>query len=86
MVDPRSRSSRVVEWFRTFVRPIVQKTDAAPVLEALDKLASQVEELEKNRERLFPICLLGQAGVGKSTLINTLRSAPSCPPTWCARR
>jgi len=41
-------------------------------LEELDKLAAQVEDLEKNRGRLFPICLLGQAGVGKSTLINTL--------------
>lgn len=72
MSDPNSRSSRVVGWFKNFVRPIVQKTDAAPVLEELDKLASQVEELEKNKDRLFPICLLGQAGVGKSTLINTL--------------
>lgn len=72
MSDSHSHSSRIVGWFKNFVRPIVQKTDTAPVLEALDKLASQIEELEKNRGRLFPICLLGQAGVGKSTLINTL--------------
>lgn len=72
MSDLQSRSSRVVEWFKNFVRPIIQKTDAAPVLEELDKLGSHVEELERNKGRLFPICLVGQAGVGKSTLINTL--------------
>jgi GTP-binding protein EngB required for normal cell division len=72
MSDQNSHSSRLIGWFKNFVRPIVQRTDEAPVLEELDKLALQVEELEKNKERLFPICLLGQAGVGKSTLINTL--------------
>ena len=54
------------------MRPVFQKTEAAPVLEELDKLACQVEELDKNKEPPFPICLLGQAGVGKSTLINAL--------------
>src|SRR5688572_22244597 len=72
MSERNSRPNRVVEWFRNAVRPIVQKTDTPAVLDELDKLASQIEELEKNRGKLFPICLLGQAGVGKSTLINTL--------------
>ncbi len=72
MADQKPKSRYNVEWFKAHVRPILQKTEAAPVVEELDKLASQIEELEKNKERLFPICLLGQAGVGKSTLINTL--------------
>ena len=72
MSDQISHSRRIIGWFKTHVRPIFQKTEAAPVLEELDKLAGQVEELERNKGRLFPICLLGQAGVGKSTLINTL--------------
>lgn len=72
MSDSQSSSRDLVEWFRKFVRPIFEKTEPAPALDELDKLASQVEELEQNKGRLFPICLLGQAGVGKSTLINTL--------------
>ena len=72
MSDSNSHSSRVVSWFKNLVRPVFQKTETAPVLEELDKLASQVEELDKHKGLLFPICLLGQAGVGKSTLINTL--------------
>ena len=72
MSDQNSHSRRIIGWFKTHVRPIFQKTEATPVLEELDKLAGQVEELERNKGRLFPICLLGQAGVGKSTLINTL--------------
>lgn len=72
MPVPDSSSNPVVRWFRSLVRPILQSTDSAPSLEELDKLAAQVEELEKKKGRLFPICLLGQAGVGKSTLINTL--------------
>jgi GTP-binding protein EngB required for normal cell division len=72
MSDSNSNSSLVLNWFKNFVRPVFQKTEAAPVLEELDKLASQVEQLDKHKRLLFPICLLGQAGVGKSTLINTL--------------
>src|SRR5258708_6213418 len=72
MSDSNSHSSRVVSWFKNLVRPVFQKTETPPVLEELDKLASQVEELDKHKGLLFPICLLGQAGVGKSTLINTL--------------
>jgi DNA-binding CsgD family transcriptional regulator/GTP-binding protein EngB required for normal cell division len=67
-----SSSQSVVGWFRKFVRPIFERTESGPILQELDKLASQTEDLDRNEERLFPICLLGQAGVGKSTLINTL--------------
>lgn len=72
MSDANSRSSRIVGWFKKFVRPILEKSEPAPVVEEFDRLASQIDELEKNKGHLLPICLLGQAGVGKSTLINTL--------------
>jgi len=72
MNKPELPSNRIVAWFKNLVRPILEKTDPPPSLHELDKLGLQVEELAKNRGRLFPICLLGQAGVGKSTLINTL--------------
>lgn len=72
MSEPESDSHPIVDWFRALVRPIFQKTDPASSVEELDKLAKQVENQKKNRSQLFPICLLGQAGVGKSTLINTL--------------
>src|SRR6185503_445150 len=66
------RAARLIEWFRKHVRPVLQKTDNPQFVEELDKLALQIEELERGKRNTFPICLLGQAGVGKSTLINTL--------------
>ena len=66
-------SDRVVRWFKDHVSIVLQKTEAPAALEELNKLASQVEQQEAAESpRAFPICLLGQAGVGKSTLINTL--------------
>lgn len=72
MANSQSPTQAVVGWFKKLVRPIFEKTEPAPVLQELDKLASHVEVLDQNKSQLFPICLLGQAGVGKSTLINTL--------------
>lgn len=72
MSEPPSPSRGIVGWFKNLVRPILAKTETGSVLQELDKLASQVEALGKDQRRLFPICLFGQAGVGKSTLINTL--------------
>jgi GTP-binding protein EngB required for normal cell division len=72
ITDQDPPSSCVVAWFKTLVRPVLQKTDSPAVVEELDKLALKVEDAEQNDTPLFPICLLGQAGVGKSTLINTL--------------
>lgn len=72
MSDADAGSNAIVRWFRNFVRPIFHATDGPSVVEELDKLGAQVEELDRHKGRLFPICLLGQAGVGKSTLINTL--------------
>lgn len=69
---PEHETSEVLTWFRESVRPILVKTEPKEVVDELDKLAAQLERMEENREQHFPVCLLGQAGVGKSTLINTL--------------
>jgi len=69
MSDSNLTSRALLNWFKNSV---FQRTEPAPVLEELDKLAAQVEALDIPQNQLFPICLLGQAGVGKSTLINTL--------------
>lgn len=69
-----STSNKFVQWFTKHVRPVFIKTEPPAVVEELDKLAAQVEAQTQPRENYFPICLLGQAGVGKSTLINTLIS------------
>lgn len=70
MSDPAARN--VIEWFKNWVRPILAKTEPPAVVEEFDRLATQLEQLGANQGQLFPVCLLGQAGVGKSTLINTL--------------
>lgn len=72
MSSDNSESHAIVQWFRDLVRPILQKTDADQAIDELDKQAQQIDVLKKNRSNLLPICLLGQAGVGKSTLVNTL--------------
>ena len=72
MSDSKPSSGRIVQWFRGHVRAVLQKSEPPGVVEELDKLAAQVEQVDERRLREFPICLLGQAGVGKSTLINTL--------------
>lgn len=72
MSKPKLNALKVVKWFQDHVRPVFVKTEPAEAVAALDKQAVQVEELEKKKLPKFPICLLGQAGVGKSTLINTL--------------
>jgi GTP-binding protein EngB required for normal cell division len=72
MTDPAPTENRIVAWFRSLVRPLFQETEPAPALEEYDRQLGQVETLEITKRRLFPICLLGQAGVGKSTLVNTL--------------
>lgn len=72
MSDAPPRSNRLTEWFRSHVRPLFQKTEPSNVVEELDKQATQLDQLHVDENKLFPICLLGQAGVGKSTLINTL--------------
>lgn len=66
MAKSKSSSGRIVQWFKDHLRGIFQKTEPPGVVEEPDKLAAQVEHLEETKLPQFPICLLGQAGVGKS--------------------
>lgn len=66
--DPKQTS----KWYRDKVRPVFEVTETAETIRQFDNLAEQLDVLESGRDDLFPICLLGQAGVGKSTLLNTL--------------
>ena len=61
----------IPRWYRTVARPVLTRIDPGSIAE-LDRLAAHIEQIERQRGARFPICLLGQAGVGKSTLINTL--------------
>lgn len=64
--------NQVVKWFEAHVRQVIQKSGNVEVLAEWEKRACQIEALHERRDELFPICLVGQAGVGKSTLVNTL--------------
>lgn len=72
MPEERPDSRRIVNWYQTQVRPVLQKTEQKLLMEDLDRMAGKIQELDANLGQRFPICLLGQAGVGKSTLLNTL--------------
>lgn len=67
-----SKTQRLVDWYSSKGRPILAKTETAESMEDLEKQVARIEGLDGKFDTLFPICLLGQAGVGKSTLINVL--------------
>jgi hypothetical protein len=66
-----SPSLPVEDWFRERARPVLERwlPDRVQTVEAL---LAEVRRLSGIRTRELPICLLGNAGVGKSTLINAL--------------
>ena len=64
---------RLASWFKQFARPaLVEVEKARVVLEDFDQQLEALGAREKTRDQRWPVCLLGHAGVGKSTLINTL--------------
>lgn len=72
MPEKESFAQRVLNWFRYLGRPSLEQADPSASLDEFDKMASRVDALDVTKDDRFPICLLGAAGVGKSTLINTL--------------
>lgn len=60
-------------WYGDIARPAIQRV-ASDRIEALDAAAKRVDRLTKVASEEVPICLLGAAGVGKSTLINAIVS------------
>lgn len=59
-------------WFKNHFSPLVENLDEPELLEKSEAKLSILEELEFKANANYSVCLLGQAGVGKSTLLNTL--------------
>ena len=63
--------SPLVQWYRSAVRRLLETVDPQRV-ERSDTECSRLETLEQSFSEDVPICFLGKAGVGKSTLVNAL--------------
>jgi ribosome small subunit-dependent GTPase A len=59
-------------WFKEMARPALMATEKPDQIQEYDRQAAALEQLGGRHGELFPICVLGQARVGKSTLINAL--------------
>ncbi len=59
-------------WFDRHARPALAATETPEQLADYDQQAAALDAQAERVGELFPICVLGQAGVGKSTLINAL--------------
>jgi len=58
-------------WYETHVHPFIAE-HAPDRVEAFDREAESLRKLESLAQPDFPVCFLGNSGVGKSTLINAL--------------
>src|SRR5262249_43219064 len=69
--DGDSRIKKLVNWYRSLVKPFLKETESTKVAE----FDTDSEKLLTREERLneeLAVCFLGNSGVGKSTLINAL--------------
>src|SRR5690242_13651088 len=71
MKRQNTNRASLLHWFRNYIRPFFLKTEPER-LQEYDSSADMVEKADQAQETPITICLLGKAGVGKSTLINTL--------------
>src|SRR5688500_1955550 len=72
MADPIDETHRLIGWCRTHAGPFLARHHGP---ERAAQLASDVDDLVKTLagvEQELSVCFLGAAGVGKSTLINSL--------------
>ena len=60
------------QWFFDKAKPALAKIEKREVVESFEKQADSLDKQLEQQSELFQICVLGQARVGKSTLINTL--------------
>jgi GTP-binding protein EngB required for normal cell division len=72
MPDPLSLLQKLQSWFKEQARPALEATEKPEQIQEYDRQADALNQLGGRHAELFPICVLGQARVGKSTLINTL--------------
>jgi hypothetical protein len=69
--DARREWNNLGTWYREKVRPLLEEYDALRV-PSLDATSSRLEKLSGALESELKVCILGKAGVGKSTLLNAL--------------
>ncbi|TKD01685.1 dynamin family protein [Polyangium fumosum] len=73
MSDLEPHIDRLLAWYTTRARPFLEQH--APLsLESIDKRRSDVEKLSRSVDDEVAVCFLGDAGVGKSTLLNAIVS------------
>lgn len=68
-----THSASLLAWYAGKARPFLEQ-HAPQDLRAIDQQGLRVEHLAKLVEEEVAVCFLGQAGVGKSTLLNALVS------------
>ncbi len=73
MPHPAAHGMKLLEWYTRRARPFLEQ-HAAQDLAAIDHQAHRVDHLAKTAGEEVAVCFLGQAGVGKSTLLNALVS------------
>ena len=69
--DDKSRIQKLVAWYRSHVKLLLNKTESEKV-EEFDRESARIETREKRLDEELAVCFLGSSGVGKSTLINAL--------------
>jgi hypothetical protein len=69
----RSAGMKLLDWYTKRARPFLEQHAQRDVT-AIDQQALRVEHLTKTSDEEVAVCFLGNAGVGKSTLLNALVS------------
>ncbi|KYG09087.1 hypothetical protein BE21_20040 [Sorangium cellulosum] len=69
----RAHGWKLLDWYAQRARPFLEQ-HAAQDLPAIDQQAGRVEQLLTTVDEEVAVCFLGNAGVGKSTLLNALVS------------
>ncbi len=69
--DRGTEPGKLVGWFQSAVRPFLEAVQPEKV-GPLDADARNLEEVARTADQELAVCFLGNAGVGKSTLINSL--------------
>jgi predicted ATPase len=64
---------QLLEWYTKKARPFLEQHAERDVA-AIDQQAHRVEHLTRTSDEEVAVCFLGNAGVGKSTLLNALVS------------
>lgn len=73
MSEFQSQLDAVLAWYSGRARPFLEQ-HASTHIESIDKRKMDIEKLARTVDDEVPICFLGNAGVGKSTLLNAIVS------------